>query len=154
MGNGGSIIFKRSWLDECIEKDGHVYNESFVVAEDWELIWRMRRRGLKVVYVPVKTRHLRRVTAKSYIRHQFYRGVGIAQLYKLQREAGPGMAVQESLIWGQEGTRHGARWITAFVQKAIGPFNWKQFSRGRYFWTHWLAEKFQGAGFVWGLIAY
>ena len=154
IGNGGTILFKRSWLEDCIKRDGHVYNELFPVAEDWELMWRLRRRGMKVVFVPVKTLHLRRSAPLNHIQHQFNRGIGIALLYKLQRCAGPGTAMQRSLIWGQSDSPTGAKWASAFVQKIIGPFNRSHFSSARHFWTHWLAEKFQSVGFLWGIIAY
>lgn len=152
-GNGGTIIFRRSWLDRCRELDGHVYDESIPSGQDWEFIWRLRKHGGTVVYVPVLTRHLRKVTSMgSYLRHQFNRGVGIGMLYKIQKRAGPGLAVQKSLIWGNAGKSSGARWLTAVWIKLIGPFNYRHFSRARYFWTYWLAEKIQGIGFLWGVL--
>jgi glycosyltransferase involved in cell wall biosynthesis len=151
-GNGGTILFRREWLERCSEKDGYVYDESIPSGQDWEFIWRLRRHGGVIVYVPVKTVHLRNVTCRSYLRHQFNRGVGIAILYKIQRRASPGLAVQESLLWGHTASVVGARWLKAVWFKAIGPFCYGHFSCARFFWTHWLAEKIQGAGFLWGLM--
>ena len=152
MGNGATIIFKRAWLEDCLKRDGYIYNESFRVGEDQELIWRMRRRGLKVVYVPVKTIHLRTTTMLGYLRYQFNRGIGIAHLYRAQRQAGPGAAFQPSLIWGQADASPVRKWLKALLLKAFGPFDRAHFSCAKYFWTHWMAEKFQGFGFLWGLV--
>jgi glycosyltransferase involved in cell wall biosynthesis len=152
-GNGGTILFRRVWLDRCLAADGHVFDESILSGQDWELMWRLRRHGGTVVYVPVLTTHLRRVTSLgSHLRHQFHRGIGIGMLYRIQRRAGPGHAIQRSLIWGGVEGRAGARWPLAIWRKLIGPFNYRHFSRARFFWIHWLAEKAQAVGFSWGML--
>lgn len=152
-GNGGTILFRRAWLDRCLTADGYVYDESIPSGQDWEFIWRLRSHGGTVVYVPVLTRHLRAVTTlKGHLRHQFNRGVGIGLLYKIQRRAGSGFAVQNSRIWGRKGKSAGLGWLTAAWTKLVGPFNYRHFSKSRYFWMHWLAEKCQSLGFLWGLV--
>jgi len=50
---------------------------------NWELAWRLRRYGAKLIYVPIKDTHLRKVTPISYLRPQFNRGIGIAGLYRI-----------------------------------------------------------------------
>jgi len=151
VGTGGNVMYRRSWLDECAEDDGYVFNESFRISQDWELAWRLRLRGAKLVFIPTKVTHLRRVTQLTYLRDQFGRGIGIAMLFKSQRSANADISVHNSLVWGQTGQKK-AKWFRAFWYKAVGPFDVSSFTRMRDFWLFWLGEKFQAAGFMWGLI--
>ena len=128
--------------------------ESFKISEDWELAWRLRILGAKLIFVPTTVKHLRRVTPFTYFCQQFKRGIGIVMLYRAQHSANSNIAVHKSLIWGQTGTRKGAKWFLAFLYKAIGPFNMKTFKQMRNFWIFWIGEKFQGAGFIWGIISH
>ncbi len=150
VGTGGNIMYRRAWLDQCAETDGYIFNETFrhFGAEDFELAWRLRQRGGRLVFVANKITHLRRVTPLSYLRHQFNRGVGVAKLFKIQKNANTSISPQPSLIWGQP---TGPRWLTAVWSKAIGPLDIKSFTTPRYFWLFWLGEKSQGLGFLWGL---
>lgn len=84
VGNGGNIMFKREWLNTCQQQDGYVFNPSFNGSgEDWELIWRLRKRGATMVYVPNPVIHLRRATGLQHLRHSFQRGAGIATLFRV-----------------------------------------------------------------------
>ena len=57
-------MFKREWLAACEREDGYASIPPFTGAgEDWELIWRLRKRGATMVYVPNPVTHLRRATA-------------------------------------------------------------------------------------------
>lgn len=153
-GNGGNILYRREWLEKCIQQDGYAFDESFNSgsSEDWELVVRLRQRDAKLVYVPAKVVHLRQASPWQHLRHQFTRGVGIAHLYLAQRTMQLNTAAQHSLLWDQSGTTTPYHWMAAFWRKAIGPFDLASFSRMSYFWLFWLGEKFQGAGFLWGLI--
>ncbi len=153
VGNSGNIMFKREWLAACEREDGYVFNPSFSGAgEDWELIWRLRKRGARMVYVPNPVTHLRRATGLQHLRHSFQRGVGIAILFQVMR-ADPSDAVpQDSLLWGEAGRKTNPRWLRAIWEKALGPFEWRQFQEKRHFWLFWLGEKCQAAGFLWELL--
>jgi glycosyltransferase involved in cell wall biosynthesis len=151
VGNGGNIMYHREWLDLCAAHDGYVFNESFKSSEDWELAWRLRIRGAKLIYVPNPVTHLRRITPWQFLRHQFNRGIGIAYLYLIQRPARTDIPPAQSLLWGQDGVKTQAKWFRAFWYKAIGPFDITSFKHIKHFCLFWLGEKFQGAGFLWGL---
>ncbi len=152
VGNGGNILFRREWLDRCLREDGYVFNECFAGSgEDWELIWRFRKRGARMVYVPNHLLHLRRVTLKSFCRHSFHRGVGIARLYRIMNQDQGSVAPHESLLWGQGIQRTRPRWMRALWEKLFGPFERRLFRDARHFWSYWLGEKAQAVGFLWEL---
>ena len=149
----GNVMYKREWLDLLVRKDGYVFNESFrtFASEDTELPWRLQNYGARLIFVPCKVQHLRRVTPLSHCRHQFNRGIGIAYLYLIQRPARTDIPPAQSLLWGQDGVKTQAKWFRAFWYKAIGPFDITSFKRIKHFCLFWLGEKFQGAGFLWGV---
>lgn len=152
VGNGGNLLIQRQWLDICGREDGYVFNPFFTGSgEDWELLWRLRKREARMVYVPVPVTHLRRVTVGSYLSHSFERGGGIARLFSLLRSDETGVIPQDSLLWGQAGKKTPPRWLAAVWSKLLGPFGSKQFRHKRHFWIFWLGEKAQAAGFAWGL---
>jgi glycosyltransferase involved in cell wall biosynthesis len=148
----GNVMYRRSCLDTCTERDGHVFNENFIFSQDVELAWRIRRHGGQMIFVPKKVAHLRRVDFGSYCRLQFRRGIGIANLYRAQRAADSEIAIHDSLLWGSGGVARPARWTRAILVKAIGPFDVSSFRRTRYFLRFWFGEKVQALGFLWGLV--
>lgn len=153
VGNSGNILFRREWLDACEQEDGYVFNRSFDgPGEDWELIWRLRKRGATMVYVPNPVTHLRRATGRQHLRHSFQRGVGIAKMFRLLRTDTSGIVPQDSLLWGQGGRKADPRWVKALWEKSLGPFEWRCFREKRHFGLFWLGEKAQAAGFVWELV--
>ena len=154
VGNTGNVMYKSCWLDSCAEHDGYIFNESFKISQDWELAWRLRRYGAKLIYVPIKVTHLRKVTPISYLLYQFKRGIGISGLYRIQSSVKSEIVVHKSHIWGQTNAKHTyiSQWIRAFWYKMIGPFNIMNFERKRNFLIFWIGEKFQGMGFIWGLV--
>jgi glycosyltransferase involved in cell wall biosynthesis len=153
-GNGANIIFRRVWMERLAEQDGFLFNEEFkqLASEDWEFIWRLRHCGGKMAFVPVPVRHLRRETPRSFLRRQFVRGQGIALFFAIQRLAGSHISPHQSLIWGNTQTPLHAHWLAALWHKVIGPFDLHNFSSLRDFCLFWLGEKFQGLGFVWGML--
>lgn len=153
VGNSGNILFRRACLDACEQEDGYVFNPFFNgPGEDWELIWRLRKRGATMVYVPNPVTHLRRATGRQHLRHSFQRGVGIAKMFRLLRTDTSGIVPQDSLLWGQGGRKADPRWVKALWEKSIGPFEWRRFREKRHFWLFWLGEKAQVAGFAWELV--
>ncbi len=153
VGNGGNILFRRAWLTACEQEDGYIFNPSFQCAgEDWELIWRLRRRGARMVYVPNPVTHLRRATGLQHLRHSFHRGAGIAVLFRAMRADASGIVPQDSLLWGQAGKKADPRWLRAAWEKLAGPFAWGQFHSMRHFCLYWLGEKCQAAGFLWEML--
>ena len=153
VGNGGNILFKREWLNVCQQQDGYMFNPFFDgPGEDWELIWRLRKRGATMVYVPNPITHLRRVTPAQYCRHVFHRGTGIAKLFQVMRADTSGIVPQDSLLWGAAGKKAEPRWLRALWEKALGPFGWGDFPDKRLFWFFWIGAKCESAGFLWGLL--
>ena len=150
VGNGGNILFRRDCLMDCERDDGYIFNPVFGGAgEDWELIWRLRKRGVRMVYVPNPVTHLRRATGAQHLRHSFQRGVGIALLFRAMQGDTSGIVPQDSLLWGAAGRKTDPRWLKAVWVKLFGPFARKQFRNARHFWWFWLGEKCQAAGFLW-----
>lgn len=135
---------------QCQREDGYVFNPRFTGAgEDWELIWRLRKRGARMVYVPNPVTHLRRATGLQHLRHSFHRGAAIATLFRVMRGDSSGVVPQDSLLWGEGGTKTKPRWLKAIWLKMLGPFEWSKFQHKRHFWLFWLGEKCQAAGFFW-----
>ena len=155
VGNAGNVMYRRSWLEKCLERDGFVFNESFTAfsGEDLELAWRLRRMGATFVFIPNTVVHLRRVTPSEYFAHQFDRGKGIALLFLSHRSTHGAMAPQKSLLW--EGPDGGTRrdWWNMLRLKAVGPFDVRSFPGLKDFAVFWIGEKCEGAGFVWQIAA-
>ena len=153
VGNAGNILFSRAWLEMCLAEDGHVFNPRFSGSgEDWELIWRLRKRRATIVYVPNPVSHLRRAALWQHCRHSFQRGAGIALLYNLYHSDAGNVVAQNSLLWGRDGVKSKPRWGRAFWEKVVGPFDFGNFSKARHFWQFWIGEKCQAIGFLWGMV--
>jgi glycosyltransferase involved in cell wall biosynthesis len=152
VGSGGSVMYQRAWLERCAQEDGYVFNEAFRVSQDWELAWRMRRRGATLAFVPVVVRHCRRVNPGQFLQLQFRRGIGIAMLFRLQQQAPDAPRVHQSLLWSGQHTPALVRWAQALWKKLAGSARPGEFSRPAHFWWFWLGEKCQGVGFLWGLM--
>jgi glycosyltransferase involved in cell wall biosynthesis len=154
VGAGGNLMFTRSWLDSCIESEGYVFNEAFRIAEDWELIIRSRCRQIKLIYIPVRVKHLKKLKSAAYLKQQFGRGEGIAMLYQLQKNLDSSIISQKSLLWGQvrDKRNNGVIWLKCLWKKGLGPFDLKSFNKKSDFFIFWLGEKIQGLGFLWHLI--
>lgn len=151
VGNAGNMMYRRSWLEACLERDGFVFNESFTAfsGEDLELSWRLRLMGATFVFVPNTVIHLRRVTPSEYFAHQFDRGKGIALLFLSHRSAHVPLAPQNSLLWDEAGGGRGNKWLNVLRLKAIGPLDVRNFQGVKDFAVFWIGEKCEGAGFVW-----
>ncbi|MGQ0732378.1 MAG: glycosyltransferase [Acidobacteriota bacterium] len=152
VGSGGSVLYRREWLERCAAEDGYVFNEAFHVSQDWELAWRLRRRGAIAAFTPVSVLHRRRVTGSSFIRMQFRRGVGIAMLFRLQGIDPDAPPIHSSLLWGSHGQRHQPHWARAVWSKLTAGVASGRFSRSAHRWWFWLGEQCQAAGFLWGLV--
>lgn len=155
VGIGGNVMYKRAWLDALAEDNGYVFDESykFYGSEDHELALRLRLRRAKLIFVPNKVIHLRCVTPFTYFRHQFNKGIGIALLFDFHRSLNnESVHAGKSLLWDGTNTKRWPKWLNVFWHKMIGPFDMRSFELMRSFWLFWIGEKFQGAGFIWGLI--
>ncbi|MDJ0840632.1 MAG: glycosyltransferase [Acidobacteriota bacterium] len=151
VGPGGNLMFRRTWLDRLKTQDGYVFNEGFKISQDWELIWRSRLRGCKLVYVPAPVEHRKYMAPRAYLKQQFGRGIGIYMLYSAFKLSGSQKTAHSSLLWSHSDSR--PPWLKTLWLKAVGPFNRDHFSRGAHFRRYWLGEKLQGLGFVWALFA-
>lgn len=152
VGIGGNVLYRREWLERLVREDGYAFNQAFRTGEDWELAWRLRRRGAQLVFVPTTVIHLRQARPWSHCRQQFTRGIGVAQLFLAHRAAGAPVAAQQSRIWRANGTS-ALGLLSAGWHKVIGPFEAHRFRRRRHFWLFWLGEKIQAMGFAWGLLS-
>lgn len=152
VGTGGNVMFRRRCLEATAARDGFVYNQSFLVAEDWELAYHLRSRGARLVYVPFEVDHLRTARAWSYLRLQYARGIVIAALYLDQKRLRIPITPHESLLWGAGTQPSRPRWAAILWNKTIGPFNWSAFEHWHHYVLYWLGQKAQGLGFLWGLI--
>jgi glycosyltransferase involved in cell wall biosynthesis len=150
VGAGGNLMFTRTWLDKCVDYDGYVFNEAFRISQDWELIIRFRQRGVKLIYVPVRVKHLKTMTLSAYVRQQYGRGKGIAMLYRIQKGMDDKLVSQKSLLWGQgvTGRKRMINFMLALWRKGLGPFDVGSFEKKSDFIAFWLGEKSQGLGFV------
>lgn len=152
VGAGGNIAYRRDVLERIRAADGHCFNEGFRISQDKELAWRVRMRGERLVFVPVRVRHTKRSTGWAYVREQFGRGVGIAGLYCAARGRAVSVAPDRGLLWAAPGRPTFAAWLRILVLKAIGPFDRGSFRTRTHFLLFWVGEKSQGLGFLWGLV--
>lgn len=151
VGAGGNVAYRRAVLEGLRVRDGHYFNEAFHISEDKELAWRVRARGGRLVFVPVRVRHSKRCTAWSYVTQQFGRGIGIAGLHWAARGHDPTVAPDRGMLWANGDRCSLASWARILVLKAIGPFDRRSFCSTSHFLTFWAGEKTQGLGFLWGL---
>jgi hypothetical protein len=152
VGAGGNIMFRRSVLDACRERDGFVFDETFRLSQDWELTIRCRSLGASFAFCTARVRHLKQVSRISYLRHQFTRGLGIAALHEHLKRNPSLSPPHRSLLWPRNagGRDRAARWLVIFGRKLLGPFDVGSFRSKGDFAAFWLGEKAQGLGFVWG----
>lgn len=150
VGNGANIIFKHILFDECLQNDGYLYQKES--AEDFELIWRLRKRKAKIIFTPNSVLHLKKITHGAYLTRQFGRGVDIANLHVIYRKEKGAFTAQPSLLWGHGKTGHGINWWKTLWVKVIGPFDVKSLPSLKDYFVFWFGEKMQGLGFLWGLI--
>jgi glycosyltransferase involved in cell wall biosynthesis len=145
-GIGGNIIYKKSALKECMEKDGYVFDEHNKVSQDIQLAARMLAYGCKFVWVVNYVKHLRKVSVSQFIKFQFNRGIGIQMLHSYKKSH-KNLNVDSGMLWN-ENSRIGNKWISIILHRIIGPFDIKSFSKLRYFVLFWFGEKAKAIGFA------
>jgi len=152
FGLGGNCMYRKACLEECKRRDTFIFDPKIKIPQDIELVWRMRSRGFKLVYVINNVRHLKKLNPAEFIRFQFHRGIGIRKLYSFRSsykniELGPG------LLWDSFAKRNPIKkWFFVFWKRILGPFDYKSFSRFDYFILFWVGEKAKAAGFLFSLI--
>lgn len=154
VGTGGNIMYKRAWLDSILKTDGHIFNEVFknsMGGEDTELAWRLRCRGGKMIFVPCRVTHLKKLSSLGYLKLTFHRGIGIFHLYREQLNSDNSITAGKSILWGERSSMI-TKLLKIFWRKVLGPFDFGSFSRLDYFFLFWLGEKTESAGFLWGMI--
>jgi glycosyltransferase involved in cell wall biosynthesis len=150
VGAGGNIAYRMTVLETIRERDGHVFNEAFRISQDWELMWRLRGNGARVVFLATPVLHLKRLGPLSYLKQQFSRGIGIAGLDRLRQRLGSGIVTHRSLLWSKQDTPKWRLRLTILWRKGIGPFDLYNFSSTAQFALFWIGEKVQAAGYLWG----
>ena len=152
FGTGGNCMFRKDCLDECKRLDKFIYNPKLKIGEDVEFAWRLRSRGLKLVYVINYVKHLKRLGPVEFIVFQFHRGKGIGELYIL-KDTYKNIGLGRGLLWDNYAQKNPAKkWFNAFWHKILGPFDYKSFSKFRYFILFWIGEKAKALGFLFVLL--
>lgn len=154
VGNTGNIIYRRSCLEDCLKKDGFIFNPIFktFASEDIDLVFRLSNRGYKFVFIDNKINHLKKITPLKYMKHQFSRGIGIGILYQIQKNKKLLEAPDKSLLWNGRKARFSVlKWMVMIWKKVLGPFDWSSFSSIKYFFVFWIGEKLQALGFLYAL---
>ena len=149
VGAGGNIAFKVEALMRARSRDGYVFNESFRMSQDWELVWRLRDLGARFVFLAVPVRHEKSLGALDYLSQQFSRGIGIAKLAQARKKLGSAVQTHRSLLWSYPGRSLWKTIAKAAWHKGIGPFDLQNFHSMRQFMLFWLGEKSQGVGYLW-----
>jgi glycosyltransferase involved in cell wall biosynthesis len=152
VGAGGNVAYLRAQLEALRARDGHCFNEAFRISQDKELAWRIRARGGRLVYVPLRVRHAKRCHVWAYLREQFGRGIGIAGLHWAARRVPRSVPPDRGLLWAESSDSTVARWLRLLLRKVVGPFDRRSFDSGAHFALFWLGEKSQGLGFLWGAL--
>lgn len=155
IGNTGNIIYRRSCLEDCLEKDGFIFNPMFKAygSEDIDLVFRLRNRGYLLVFTDNKIRHLKMMTPLKYMKQNFNRGMGIGILYRIHKNSGMDEVPDKSLLWNKSKKRFNVfKWINVLWEKGLGPFDRSSFSNLNHFFVFWLGEKAQAIGFLYALI--
>jgi len=152
VGTGGNIAYRKDILDRVRNQFGSVFDESFRISQDWELIWRLRSIGARVVFLATPVQHQKLLTPVAYLRQQFFRGIGIARLDEVRNRIGSAAVTHRSLLWSDDGSAAWSILPKLFWYKGIGPFDWRSFTSVRQFLLFWLGEKVQSIGFLWAKI--
>ncbi len=147
VGLGANTAFAREMLQKVVETYGQVYDEQLIAGEDYELMWKVKSLGARIYFNPTQMIHHRFVTPASYVRLQFYRGIGIASLQKT-RSKYPGITTHRSILWDEKGLLR--KLTLVLTRRIIGPFNAKQFSSTRNYLCYWLGTKVEALGYLCG----
>ncbi len=154
FGIGGNVIYKRECLLNCLTRDGYIFNPRFkYTSEDIELVWRLKSDNRKLVYIQNDVRHLKRVNAMSYIKFQFVRGRGLYDLFRVSKNYTNKHKLGKSLLWNEDKTALRIfRLSVIFMKRILGPFDYKNFSKVRYFILYWFGEKIKSLGFAYQML--
>lgn len=153
VGNTGNIVYRRSCLDDCLRRDGFIFNPIFqtYASEDIDLVFRLRHRGYRLLFIDNKVKHLKRMTYVAYMKHQFNRGVGIGILYRLHKKQKGINVPDNSLLWNEK-SFDVFKWINIMWKKGLGPFDRSSFLDLKSFFIFWLGEKIQAVGFLYAVV--
>lgn len=82
-----NLLVRRPALERLAARDGRMFDERMRVAEDADLLWRIRRRGGTVAWSPVRVVHLKATTFPGYLAHRYRLGKGSAAFHRIQEES-------------------------------------------------------------------
>jgi GT2 family glycosyltransferase len=153
VGNTGNVMYRKECLDECIRLDGFIFNPIFgaFASEDIDLVFRLKKRGHTLVYINNKVNHLKKMPLLHYLKHQFYRGIGLGVLFQIHKKTDEKDLPDQSLLWKRR-ENSVLKFILLLWKKILGPFDYQSFSKKLYFITFWVGEKAQALGFTMCLI--
>lgn len=155
VGNTGNIIYRRPCLEDCLKTDSFIFNPIFKAygGEDIDLVFRLRKRGHKLVFIDNKISHLKKMTPLKYLKQNFNRGIGIGILYQTHKNSGLEKAPDKSLLWNKNKKSFDVfKWINILWKKELGSFDRSSFSSFKNFFVFWLGEKAQAVGFLYAMI--
>lgn len=155
IGNTGNIVYKRSCLEDCMRLDGFIFNPIFegYASEDIDMVFRLRDRDLKLLFIDNTVSHLKKMTYVQFIKHQLNKGIGIGILYRLHKKQKELKVPDKSLLWSKNKKSFDVfKWINILWKKGLGPFDRSSFSSLNNFFVFWLGEKFQAFGFLYAVI--
>ena len=153
FGIGGNVMYKRACLEECLRRDGYIWNPHFRIGEDVELASRLKVYEFKLVLVLNDVIHMKRTSVNQYFRFQFTRGGGIYDLYEFSKINPKRSGLGRSLLWSDNKNSFNLiKWINIFLKRIMGPFDYKSFSSKKYFIVFWAGEKFKSLGFAFQML--
>jgi len=146
VGVGGNVMYRKSFLDKLKKLDGYCFDEGVVTGEDADLAARVLQLGGKLVFVPTYAKHLKKVNFRKYLKMQYYRGMGIAQLHAKAKRLKIDL-MRQSLLRKEEGSFLKRLWLI-FWRKGLGPFDVHNFSSFRNYVCAWFGQKSEMIGFA------
>lgn len=152
VGTGGNVMYTRKALTKLKKRDGFIFDEKFPITQDWNLAFRLRSSGAKLIFTPNKILHLKEMSFFPFLRFQFHRGEGIAMIDEQQKMKNQEMSAHRSLLWEESGKSTWMNYLKSFWFVVVGPFDVRSFSKKKYFVEFWIGEKFKTIGFIYKLI--
>jgi len=146
VGVGGNVMYRKFYLEKLNRLDGYCFDEEIVTGEDADLAARVLDNGGKLVFVPTYATHLKRVNFRKYLKMQYYRGIGIAQLHAKAKRLKVDL-MRQSLLRKEEGFLLKRLWLI-FWRKGLGPFDIRNFSSFHNFVCAWFGQKAEMVGFA------
>jgi len=146
VGNGGNILYRVSYLKKLKEKDGYYFDETIRSGQDIDFASRISHLGGRLVFVPSNPNHLKKVNFRKFLKLQFVRGIGIAQLHHKSKHRKMDL-LGRGLLRKEAGCSLKRLWLILW-RKGLGPFDFKNFSSPRNYLFAWVGQKAEMIGYA------